>query len=237
MSIERTHDKIYLTEEYKVNPKEYFKLVYHEMHKDWGGAETFKKILDIGCATGEFLHYLKSQMPNAHLYGMDVMKELLTKVEAGIQTYCVDISNEAELPDEKFDICTMMGVLSIFDNHEQILDNVLKLFDEKVSLYLFGFFNPYDWDVFVKARDSRKHVVGEENTLEAGWNYLSKTSLVKYCEARNLKCEFVPFKVDFDIPKHEDDPLRSWTIGCGEDKLVVNGLQLIMDFYLCKIHS
>lgn len=235
MKIERTHDRLYLDEYYKANPKEYFKLVYNEMNKDWGSDIEKKKILDIGCATGEFLYFLRSKMPNAHLAGLDVMEELLSKVDQGILTYYGDISNNDTLPKEKFDICTMMGVLSIFDNYDEILDNVFSLFGDKKYLYLFGFFNPYDYDVLVKARNAAKYKEGDESVWEAGWNYLSKTSIQKYCMSRKLNCEFIPFNVDFSIPKHQDDPLRSWTIGCGNDLLVVNGLQLVMHFYLCKI--
>ncbi len=239
MNIKRTHDRIYLDEYYKTHPKEYFKLVCKEMKNDWPDIES-KKILDIGCATGEFLSYLKTEIPDASLYGLDVMPELLGKVDKQIETYCADISNPKTLPNKKFDICTMMGVLSIFDNHESILDHVLHFFDEqKICLYLFGFYNPYDWDVLIKARNSGTTPSLEKNigTWEAGWNYPSKKSILKYCESKNLVCEFIPFKVDFTIEEHKDDPLRSWTIGNGDDLLVVNGLQLIFHFYLCKIHS
>lgn len=37
MKIQRTHDKLYLDEYYKANPKEYFKFVCNEMKKDFGG--------------------------------------------------------------------------------------------------------------------------------------------------------------------------------------------------------
>ncbi len=148
------------------------------------------------------------------------------------------ISDETTLPAETFDICTMMGVLSIFDDHECVLDHVLKLFDEKkVCFYLFGFFNPYDWDVLIKARNAKTHEAGRDEAWEAGWNYPSKTSIAKYCESKGLQCEFVPFQVDFTIEERKDDPLRSWTIGDGDDRLVVNGLQLMFHFYLCKIYS
>lgn len=44
MKVERTHDRIYLDEYYKVNPKEYFKLVFNEMKKDWGGKKVQHRI-------------------------------------------------------------------------------------------------------------------------------------------------------------------------------------------------
>lgn len=236
MKTERTHDKLYLKEDYKTNPKEYFKMVYKEMEKDWDVLKD-KKILDIGCATGDFLHYLRVKMPGAPLYGMDIMEELLLKVDDGIETFCANIADSATLPEEKFDICTMMGVLSIFDNYEQVLDNVLSLLDKKKCLYLFSFLNPENLDVLVKVRNAEKHEVDREETWEAGWNYISKYSISNYCRSRNLSCEFLPFVVDFNIPKHFDDPLRTWTVECGNDLMVINGLQMIQHFYLCKIHS
>lgn len=48
MKIQRTHDKLYLDEYYKANPKEYFKFVCNEMKKDFGGGlETKKELLNI----------------------------------------------------------------------------------------------------------------------------------------------------------------------------------------------
>ena len=37
MKIERTHDKFYLNENYKSNPKEYYKMVKSEIDKDFDG--------------------------------------------------------------------------------------------------------------------------------------------------------------------------------------------------------
>lgn len=45
MKIQRTHDKLYLDEYYKANPKEYFKFVCNEMKKDFGGGLKQKKFL------------------------------------------------------------------------------------------------------------------------------------------------------------------------------------------------
>ena len=81
------------------------------------------------------------------------------------------------------------------------------------------------------------HEAGRDEAWEAGWNYPSKTSIAKYCESKGLQCEFVPFQVDFTIEERKDDLLRNWTIGDGDDRLVVNGLQLMFHFYLCKIYS
>lgn len=58
MKFERTHDKFYLTDAYKDEPKEYFKLAKAEIDNIYSSDKEFS-LLDIGCATGGFLFYFK----------------------------------------------------------------------------------------------------------------------------------------------------------------------------------
>lgn len=236
MKIERTHDKFYLKDVYKSEPKEYFKLVRAEIGKMYSSDNEFS-LLDIGCASGGFLYYLRKEFPLANLAGMDVMKDLLSLVNDGIDgkkiiTYLGDIASRETLPDSKYDVITMLGVLSIFDEFEKVLDNAVNMLDKKGVLMVFGIFNPEDLDVLIKSRKAGK----KEEVWESGWNYFSKKSMEAYCEEHNLKYEWISFHFHLDIQKHENDPLRSWTIDLpGEQKMIVNGLQLVHHFYLLKI--
>ncbi len=56
-------------------------------------------------------------------WGADVIQELLEHVNDGItnnliESFCADITRKETLPERQWQIVTMQGVLSIFDNWE-----------------------------------------------------------------------------------------------------------------------
>lgn len=65
MKVERTHDYLYLKENYKEQPKEYFKLIKNEIDKDFPKGSF--KMIDIGCETGSFLYFLRNAYQSAEL--------------------------------------------------------------------------------------------------------------------------------------------------------------------------
>ena len=88
-------------------------------------------------------------------------------------------------------------------------------------------------DVLIKSKFSDR-----ECNWESGWNCFSKYSIEQYCERNNYQCAFVPFHLGIDIPKHTNDPLRSWTVDLKDNsKMTINGLQLVHNFYLLKIRK
>ena len=241
MKVERTHDLFYLKENYKNNPKEYFKVLGNLIGTEInlrGGGQTCN-LLDVGCETGSFLHYIKSIIPQMSFSGMDILPELLNEVnqdnEININTICADITNEESIPSdcwERFDFITMLGVLSIFDNFEPAINNALRMLKDDGVLWIFGIFNPENLDVLIKSKYSDR----KTDHWESGWNLFSLHSIELYCNKNNLRYEILPFEINIDIEKREDDPLRSWTIMMKDEKrLIVNGLQLVHNFYFIKI--
>ena len=243
MDVERTHDKFYLKETYKDEPKEYFKFVAAEINEIVKGADTFS-CLDIGCASGGFLYYLRKCFPKADLTGMDILQELLDKVNEPCITYetnkqtnklihtiLADVSNKETLPSEKYDIVTMLGVIGIFDDFKIIFDNALSLVKPRGHLLVFGGFNPDDLDAIIKVKRSNS----ARSTWEPGWNLFSKTSIGGYLSEKSLQYQFKPFELNIDIMKRVDDPLRSWTVSCNGKRVVINGIQIIHHFYLLDV--
>ena len=232
MHTERTHDKLYLNEPRR--NKEYFKLIYKEINNEFG-SKCFS-MMDIGCATGDFLHFAKSELQNVELYGIDVMPELLECVDSDIKIFCADIADCGTLPTNprKYDCITMLGVLSIFDDFQTVLDNVFRLLEDDGTFFLFGIFNPENIDILLKSKPSGLDF-SDNVKWETGWNYFSKKTIQLFCENRGYNCNFIPFHIGMEISKHEDDPLRSWTEKTENGYMIVNGLQLVHHFYLCKI--
>lgn len=195
-------------------------------------------MIDIGCETGSFLYYLRKSYRNAELIGFDVVPALLDKVdkELAVKTVQGDISDIETYKDKihdlkECDFITMLGVLSIFDDFKPIIHNALDLLKEDGILYIFGIFNPENIDVIIRSKNADK-----ECNWERGWNCFSKYSVEEYCRELGYGVEFLPFHIGIDIPKHQDDPLRSWTIDLmSGEKMIVNGLQLVHNFYLAKI--
>lgn len=165
---------------------------------------------------------------------MDILPELLERVntEQNIKAVLGDISNPDTYKDkmgelQDCDFVTMMGVLGIFDDFKPIIQNALKFIKKDGILYIFTSFNPENLDIIIRSKYSDR---------ECDWNYFSIYSLKKYCNEIGCSIDFIPFHIEIDIPKHDDDPLRSWTINIGDgEKMVINGLQIIQNFYLAKI--
>ena len=62
----RSHDKLYLNENFKEKPKESFKFILKKIQ----GSLNNKKIIDIGCSNGDFLYYISKKFPNSKTYGI-----------------------------------------------------------------------------------------------------------------------------------------------------------------------
>ena len=81
MDVIRDHDKFYLNEDRKLNTKEYFKFIVNHSSEFINYVPHNLSILDIGCATGDFVFYLSKTFPQAKLVGIDVMQDLLERAK------------------------------------------------------------------------------------------------------------------------------------------------------------
>ena len=115
-------DKTYFNN--KINKKEYFKLIFNYLDNKKSKLD----ILDVGCASGDFL-YLFSKDKKFVLSGIDFSRDLLKiarkKVPNAKFKIC-DLRKKITLK-KKFDICTCLGTLSIFDNIFVIINNLINL--------------------------------------------------------------------------------------------------------------
>ena len=231
MSTVRTHDKFYLNEDRKEKPKEYFKFIYDEV----GSIENLD-ILDVGCATGDFLYFLGSMSDTVRLFGTDVDPELIDR--AKIEVPCADFYVSDLVVNGlkgKYDIVFMNGVHSIFDPEDPgvwLTPLTASLKNTKSKLYVFGIFNPNDIDVRISSRGAGD----EKDQWETGWNLVSMKTIANWCNENGFRSSFKDFHLGIDIAKNLNDPLRSFTRKLnGGERLVMNGLQLVHNFSLLQI--
>jgi len=236
MNIVRTHDRFYLHEDRRDQPKECVKFIGDKITER---IEHKKKplCLDIGCATGEFIYYMKEQFPQVSFTGIDVMEELLLRARENCPHSEFAYGNIIErhtLPQDQYDFVFMNGVHSIFDDHRVWLDNIKCLTKEGGHAFVFGLFNPEPVDVYVKVRMSDTKSNTDE--LESGWNVISINTISNYLNEINAAYNWEEWKIGIPIEKNKTDPLRSWTIkdAVGE-YIIVNGLQQVLRFFLVEI--
>ena len=231
IATKRTHDEFYLKEDRSQQPKEYFKFMVQQTRQRKPQPAS---ILDIGCASGDFLHYLATCFPEAELHGVDILESLVKASEAkvpGTTCYVGDINALDFKPRQQYDVVYMPGVHSIFDSCEHWVRNMSSLIAPGGIGLLFGLFNPEAYDVLVKVRKS-----GEEGAFESGWNCFSCETIGREFESHGHRVEFIRWEVPLDIPHNDADPLRSFTTPMpGGRRLTTNATRIIHDFYCAVI--
>ena len=238
MKVIRDHDALYLEEDRKQQTKESFKFI---VSKASAHLDQYRqpRIVDIGCATGDFLYYLKSLYPESILTGIDILPELLERAAAevpGAEFHQGDVLQRETLPEGRFDAVFMSGVSAIFDDFRPCLENAIKLADRAsdAMVFVFGAFNPDDVDVLIKVRNSAQP---DDAPWQSGWNCFSRASVQRYLEELGVtSSRFHDFEIGIDLPRHKSDPLRSWTFRYEDgSRGIVNGAAIVHHFALLEI--
>ena len=186
------------------------------------------KLGDIGGAAGEFGNYISAELPAIDVINLEYNDDL---VSASLERFPnlsaikFDVLDGNALEKNSFDAFTMLGVLSIFDDYEKVVSNIVAWLRPGGRLILHGMFNDYDLDVYVRYKKSAENYPED---LESGWNIISVKSLKDLLASLgNFEVNIEDFSIGIDLEKDPDDPVRSWseTDAFGE-RYITNGLCL-----------
>jgi SAM-dependent methyltransferase len=223
------HNSFYLAEDKRQQPKEYFKFLVLQAGSLLASASV--RVVDIGCATGDFLYYLRSLHREASLTGTDVSPEFIAKAKENVPDACffiADIYSGAHLPATRFDVVFMSGINYLYADFEPWLRNVILL--TAGTAYIFGVFNPEDLDVRATVQRS-----GDKNSATP-WNLISRKTISVFLDSLGMRYRFTDWELPIPTPRSQEDPLRSWTIPTADGHLlVVNGMQIVHRFAVLQI--
>ena len=215
----RTADNaIYLNEDRFVEPKESFKQIAEILDlKNARGT-----LADIGCATGEFLYYVRTLNAEIGLTGVDYSEALVEHGNVrgaahGIKILCGD-ANALPLEDHSCDIVTTIGVTSIFDDFRPSFKEMIRVAKSGGRCLNHMAVNEDAMDVIIR-------YVKPDGSLESGWNRFSLDSIKKFLD-ENVDVEsydLIKHKMPFDLAR-QDDPMRSWTREINGERVLWNGL-------------
>ena len=187
------------------------------------------ELLDIGCAAGSFLELVASKFPKVKLTGFDVSNELIQIAQsknklANANLFQADLLKLC-LP-KKFDIICASGVMSIFENFEDPIEQWANWLKPNGVLFIFGRFNTADIDTKIKFRNN--YSSGE---WEDGLSSYSCNTVSKFCRELGLESKFKRFYLPFEIPKQKD-PIKTYTkVTVEGEKLIVNGANIIAEHF------
>ena len=195
--------------------------------------EAVNVVSDIGCGDGLLLKNLATLHKSILFKGFDIAEELINIANSRKpeRNLIYEVHDCSKILNKKSDIVIASGLLSIFNNWEEIINLWLKNLNEKGTLLIFGGFNPFDVDVKVLFKNN---LYSKE--WENGLDIISLNSLNLFCTKKNLAFENLgEFRPPIKIHKSEN-PIRSYTIKDeDESNLVINGALQIRRFFLVKI--
>lgn len=227
-------EAIYLSEDRFNEPKEIFKKICSIIDKH--NYSESMSVCDIGCATGEFLYHLKKIFPKSSVTGFDKsnsMIQLAKKMIPDGTFYEGDANSEQFLPKNSFDVITMTGVLSIFDDPTPSIKNSILSLKKDGSVLISGSFNPNPIDVILKYRDA----TSTDTSLKSGWNVHSCHSIERIIQkiSPNAKFSWHDFEMPFEI-KQTSDFMRTWTVKIDGKTSLVNGASQIVNMKILEIN-
>lgn len=228
---EREHG-FYATEDRRNDPKENFKMISHILKGENGG--DWNSLCDIGCASGDFLYYIREQHGKEKtLVGVDSFDELLHVAKNRVPDCSFlkgDILSGEGLPTERFDIVCMLGVLSLFDDFRLPFENLLKLAAPGGNVLVFSPFNSHGCRV-----EHRYSVKGGESER---WMVFSQEEIGAWLQEKGYRYEFIPFHLTINLDPDPNNPLRSYTVALADGSNgIVDGIGLWHEQYLLKIST
>jgi len=97
-----------------------------------------KEILDVGCASGWFLHELSKKIPSAKFYGVDIYKEGIDYAKKEYPNINFYVSNAEKLrfEDSKFDLIINTEVIEHLENPEKAINEMKRVLKKNGRLII-----------------------------------------------------------------------------------------------------
>lgn len=160
------------------------------------GRNSFKKILDIGCGTGNYTKLLGNKFPNAQVKAIDISREMIEVARNKLKNERIEfIIADGEMIDlkEQFDLVSSNASFQWFENLEKTLLKYRELLN-KNSIISFSIFGPL---TFFELDKSLRKLFGKDASISS-CNFIEKKEIIKV-----LKGLFKKTEVDEEIYKEK----------------------------------
>lgn len=233
MSIEfKQRPETYLGEERYGKPKRVFEMLGDLMEAS-GGVRPGASFLDVGCATGELIHYLRGRFPDLAFSGVDNQAEFIAKARGQASLDGVEFTEADALAfrGAQADFVACFGMLGIFDDFEPLLASLLANTRPGGRIYIHGLLNEVDIDVRVYYRDNTNR-----KDWNRGFNIFSMDQVAKWLAPRAREWKLRTVELDVDIPRRPELPHRAYTARLEDGRrFTTNGMCLMLPEKILEI--
>tara|TARA_B100000315_G_C14582679_1_gene591342 strand:- start:2933 stop:3634 length:702 start_codon:yes stop_codon:yes gene_type:complete len=214
--------------------KEIFK-DYSKIIKEHFKDTTQLSLLDIGCATGALVHFLKNDLKTSgNVCGLDIEKDYIVNARKRFSSSNINfhVGNAIDFDlNCKFDVVTASSIITCFDEPDIFLRNVIKHLNNRGVAIISSIFNEYDIEVRIK------HKLPGHNEWRSTFNQFSLKKVKMLINDMGYICKITEQAMPFDIPRDHQNPARAWSVMLDDVRYNMNGLHLIWNIKILKITS
>lgn len=213
----------------KIIVKDYFKEIKKILLKEYRNKEI--SLVDVACASGDFLYFLKSNK-NFQLTGLDYSEKLLRLAKIknkNTKFQNVNLKNNNNF-NKKFDVVTCLGTMTAFDDWKIPVKNLFKLCKKNGVIILYDPINIYNIDTILRYKKDEKWL--------SGFNLFSKETITKYFKKINQRCKikFIEFTLKTHL-KMKKNKMKAWTTKIDNKKRVMVGTSQVLDFHIIMVKN
>lgn len=193
-------------------------------------SKTHLTLLDVGCASGGFLHHAERWFPQAQLHGVDITDEFISFAQASSlfrESTSFEVADVLEwCPGKTWDVVTCLGTASIFPDVSVLLSKLSEFVNPTGGLLIVQV-HLLSIDADVQIRFRHWPETGED--WRSGFNFSSRERAVATLEELGFLVDVVPFEMTIDIDASPKDALRSYTMKIlgRDDRLELSPLGVI----------
>ena len=204
--------------------KDYYDTIYNLVE-----SMGHKNILDIGCASGDFFHFLPHDDVDG--LGIDISEELIQAAidknnNKKISFRCVDLLKDRDLKSNKYDLITILGTLLTIEDHKSFLDPVFEMAPKQIIIN--DFFSHDGIDI----RCGFKRANSVEQDFSYAYNIRSLDTINGYLSTKSdYTVQFEPYNLSTRLVQNSDDAMRNYHVDLGGQDVLIQGMNLIVYGY------